>query len=32
MSGESAAGEQSLDIGDVIHGRGVAEILDQKNH
>ncbi len=31
MSGESAAGEQSLDIGDVIHGRGVAEV-EQSNH
>ena len=31
MSGESAAGEQSLDIGDVIHGRGVAEIIESKH-
>ena len=31
MSGESAAGEQSLDIGDVIHGRGVAEIIQSKH-
>ena len=27
MSGESAAGETPLAIGDVIHGRGVAEVI-----
>ena len=27
MSGESAAGEKPLEIGDVIHGRGVAEVI-----
>ena len=31
MSGESAAGEKPLAIGDVIHGRGVAEIVES-NH
>ena len=28
MSGESAAGEAPLAIGDVIHGRSVAEVVD----
>ncbi len=31
MSGESAAGEEPLAIGDVIHGRAVAEIIES-NH
>ena len=31
MSGESAAGEKPLAIGDVIHGRGVAEVV-ASNH
>ncbi len=31
MSGESAAGERPLDIGDVIHGRGVAEVVESKH-
>ena len=31
MSGESAAGEAPLGIGDVIHGRGVAEVV-ASNH
>lgn len=31
MSGESAAGEAALNIGDVIHGRGVAEVLESKH-
>jgi len=31
MSGESVAGEAALDIGDVIHGRGVAQIVESKH-
>jgi len=31
MSGESAAGESPLAIGDVIHGRGVGEVVES-NH
>ena len=31
MSGQSAAGEKPLAIGDVIHGRGVAEVI-ASNH
>ena len=31
MSGESAAGEQSLDIGDIIHGRGVSEVIQSRH-
>jgi len=31
MSGQSVAGETPLDIGDVIHGRGVAEVIES-NH
>ena len=31
MSGESIAGEKGLDIGDVIHGRGVAEVIKSNN-
>ena len=31
MSGESAAGEKPLAIGDVIHGRAVAEVIES-NH
>lgn len=31
MQGESVAGEPALRIGDVIHGRGVAEVI-QSNH
>ena len=31
MSGESVAGETALDIGDVIHGRGVAEVVESKH-
>lgn len=31
MSGESAAGETPLNIGDVIHGRGVAEVIESKH-
>ena len=31
MSGESAAGEAPLDIGDIIHGRAVAEVIESKH-
>ena len=31
MSGDSVANEKSLDIGDVIHGRGVAEVIESKH-
>ena len=31
MSGESAAGEKPLAIGDVIHGRGVAEVVESRH-
>ena len=31
MSGAAVAGERPLDIGDVIHGRGVAEVIES-NH
>lgn len=31
MSGETAAGEKPLDIGDVIHGRAVAEVIDSRH-
>ena len=31
MSGNSVAGEKSLDIGDLIHGRGVAEVIESKH-
>jgi len=31
MSGDEIAGEHRLDIGDVIHGRGVAEIVQSKH-
>jgi NADPH-dependent curcumin reductase CurA len=31
MSGQSAAGEKPLAIGDVIHGRGVAEVIESKH-
>ena len=31
MSGESVANEASLNIGDVIHGRGVAEVIKSKH-
>jgi len=31
MSGESLAGETALAIGDVIHGRGVAEVIESKH-
>ena len=31
MSGESVAGETALAIGDVIHGRGVAEVIESKH-
>jgi len=31
MSGEEVAGETALDIGDVIHGRGVAEVIESKH-
>lgn len=31
ISGEAVAGERPLDIGDVIHGRGVAEVVES-NH
>lgn len=31
MQGTDAAGERPLDIGDVIHGRGVAEVIES-NH
>ncbi len=31
MSGESVAGETALDVGDVIHGRGVAEVIESKH-
>ncbi len=31
MSGESVAGEQPLAIGDVIHGRGIAQIVKSRH-
>ena len=31
MSGKSAAGETPLEIGDVIHGRGVAEVIESRH-
>lgn len=31
MSGEPAAGEKPLGIGDVIHGRAVAEVIESKH-
>lgn len=31
MSGESAAGEAPLNIGDVVHGRGVAQIIKSRH-
>jgi len=31
MSGESVAGEKPLAIGDVIHGRGVAEVIESQH-
>lgn len=31
MSGKSAAGEAPLAIGDVIHGRGVAEVIESRH-
>lgn len=31
MSGEPIAGEAALAIGDVIHGRGVAEVIESKH-
>ncbi len=31
MSGESVAGEAPLAIGDVIHGRGVAEVVESRH-
>ncbi len=31
MSGESVAGETALEIGDVLHGRGVAQVIDSKH-
>jgi len=31
MQGKSAAGEKPLDIGDVIHGRGVARIIKSRH-
>ena len=31
MQGESQAGEAPLDIGDVIHGRGVARVIESKH-
>ena len=31
MSGESFAGEAPLDIGDVLHGRGVAQIVKSRH-
>ena len=31
MSGDSVANEKSLNIGDVIHGRGVAEVIESKH-
>lgn len=31
MSGESAAGEPALAIGDLIHGRGVAQVLESRH-
>lgn len=31
MSGQSAAGEKPLAIGDVIHGRGVAEVIESRH-
>ena len=31
MSGESAAGEAPLGIGDVIHGRAVAEVIESRH-
>lgn len=31
MQGTDAAGEKALEIGDVIHGRGVAEVIESKH-
>ena len=31
MQGTGAAGERPLEIGDVIHGRGVAEVIDSRH-
>jgi len=31
MQGHSVAGERPLDIGDIIHGRGVARVIDSKH-
>jgi len=31
MQGTGAAGERPLEIGDVIHGRGVAEVIESRN-
>lgn len=31
MQGQSAAGERPLDIGDVIHGRGVARVMESRH-
>ena len=31
MSGVSAAGETPLEIGDIIHGRGVAEVVESRH-
>lgn len=31
MQGNPTAGEKSLNIGDIIHGRGVAEIIESRN-
>ena len=31
MSGESVAGESALNIGDIIHGRGVAEVVASRH-
>lgn len=31
MQGQSVAGEAPLDIGDVIHGRGVAEVMESRH-
>jgi len=31
MSGESVAGETVLSIGDVLHGRGVAQVIESKH-
>lgn len=31
MQGESQAGEPALDIGDIIHGRGVSRVIESKH-